>query len=77
MAKKKIPKKTSKENAGLTIQRGGEEFTLEKSTDSFVVKRKLTNESGPLTAIAHSPEKFPGLTLDRNRSPPGTRRPTE
>jgi subtilisin-like proprotein convertase family protein len=71
MAKKKTPKRTSRKNAGLTIQRGGEEFTLEKSTDSFVVKRKLTNESGPLTALAHSPEKFPGLTLDRNRSPRG------
>lgn len=64
MAKKK---KASKD-PGLTLQRGGEEFTLEKSPDAFVVKRKRPGDPGPLSAVENAPERFVGLRLDSNRS---------
>ena len=55
----------------MTIQRGGEEFTLEKSADLFVVKRTSEKASGPLAAVANRPEAFAGLQLHVAPSPKG------
>ena len=60
---------SSSEYSGLKIQRGGEEFTLEKSSTSFVVRRKRARDVGPLAAVAAAPDKFTGLALDQAGSP--------
>lgn len=54
-----------------TIQRGGEELSLAKSADTFVVKRKPSGGGTALNAVARLPDTFPGLQLDEARSPRG------
>ncbi len=73
---KKQSAKTASENLSdsedlVTIQRGGEELTLAKSADTFVVKRKPSGAGAALNAVARLPDTFPGLQLDAARSPRG------
>ncbi len=68
-ARKRAPRKSSA--AGTIIQRGGEEFRVEKSKDSFVVKRITTQSGVALVAETRSPDLFPGLKHDPNASAKG------
>ncbi len=74
MAKKKTVRKRSpgkSSAAGTTIQRGGEEFRVEKSKDSFVVKRTTSQSATTLVAATRSPDLFPGLKRDAKGSAKG------
>ncbi|MEN8178316.1 MAG: S8 family serine peptidase [Pseudomonadota bacterium] len=70
MAKKKTvakqkasPKKTKStaSSTSLGIERGGEQFTLEKSADLFAVKKKPRSVRGNLLAAEATPDSFPQL----------------
>ena len=55
-------------NDGLTIQRGGESFRLEKSNERFVVKKRSTSARGSLEAAQATPAVFPDLRLQVTNS---------
>ena len=55
-------------NDGLTIQRGGESFRLEKSNERFVVKKRSTAARGSLEAAQANPAVFPDLRLQVTNS---------
>lgn len=74
--RKRAPRKSSAAGnkssaAGTTIQRGGEEFRLEKSKDSFVVRRTTPRSGTALAATTRSPDLFPGLKHDPEGSARG------
>ena len=74
MAKKKTTTaaRSSREaHETIAIQRGGEEVVLTKSKDVIAVKRTQVHGTGPLLAVAKSPDRFASLRLDQERSPRG------
>ena len=66
--RKRTTKKRTRTSAALTIQRGGEEFQVEKSEDAFAVKRKSMESGADFIAATRNPELFATLKLDAERS---------
>ena len=76
MAKRKSTRRTarkpaSKKSPDMTIQRGGELLSVEKSKDAFVVKRTPTQAGTELLAATRNPDMFPGLKHDERASAKG------
>ena len=69
--KKAAPSKKQKPNKTYTIQRGGEDFKVFEAATAFAVKRKRVSSSAELIAVAQTPDRFPGLRFDKDRSPRG------
>ncbi|MCP3871225.1 MAG: S8 family serine peptidase [Gammaproteobacteria bacterium] len=79
MTKKKQSVKSKKAVAGksakgmaemLTVQRGGEDFPIEKAGDVFAVKKRPRTKTGELALVAQRPTDFPELhflTTDSTR----------
>ncbi|GAB4263231.1 MAG: hypothetical protein Kow0092_14030 [Deferrisomatales bacterium] len=60
----------SEKAEGLTVERGGEVFVLEKSGEYFAVRRTPGSRRGALGAAERDPEAFAGLKYEPTRSAP-------